>query len=121
MGGTVAEPMSRVGGWIQNRFYNPLWLFRIQLGFRIQVGAECGKKNLLIEYLEVGEIIPFPVWTIPFPVLKINFEFFGTYKKHFGKEFFYQRPRSGRNNFISCLHNSISCLNNSISCLENQF
>ena len=35
-----------VGGWVgQKRFYNPLWLFRAQLGFRIQVRAECGNKN----------------------------------------------------------------------------
>ena len=36
-----------VGGWVggQERFYNPLWLFRAQLGFRIQVRAECGNNN----------------------------------------------------------------------------
>ena len=49
------------------------------------------KTSFFIRGMEVGEIIPFPVWTIPFPVLKIDFEFFGTYKKHFGKEFFFIR------------------------------
>ena len=29
----------------------------------------------------MGEIIPFPVWIISFPVLKINFEPLGTNKK----------------------------------------
>ena len=29
--------------------------------------------------MEVGKIIPFPVWMISFFVLKINFEFFGRY------------------------------------------
>ena len=42
----IEEP----GGWVgrsvgQKRFYNPLWLFRAQLGFRIQVRAECGNKE----------------------------------------------------------------------------
>ena len=36
----------------------------------------------------MGEIIPYPVWIIPFPVLKINFEPLGTYEKHFIKEDF---------------------------------
>ena len=35
--------------------------------------------------LEVGKIIPFPVWIIPFHVLKINFETLGTNEKHFVK------------------------------------
>ena len=34
----------------------------------------------------MGEIIPFPVWIVPFPVLKINFENFGTNKKYVVKE-----------------------------------
>ena len=33
----------------------------------------------------MGEIILFPVWKIPFPVLKINFETLGTNEKHFVK------------------------------------
>ena len=36
----------------------------------------------------MGEKIPFAVWIIPFPVLKINFETLGTNKKHFVKEVF---------------------------------
>ena len=31
----------------------------------------------------MGEIIPFLVWIIPFPVLKINFEPLKTNEKHF--------------------------------------
>ena len=34
------------GGWVgQKRFYNPLWIFRAQLGFRVQVRAKCGNKT----------------------------------------------------------------------------
>ena len=49
----VAEPMCRVGGWWlrslcvgwSNLILDPtLALIRAQLGFRIQVGAECGNK-----------------------------------------------------------------------------
>ena len=58
------------------------------------------------------EIIPFPVWMIPFPVLKTNFEPFGSNKKHFVKKVLDQRLGSGRNNSISCLDNSISCFEN---------
>ena len=36
----------------------------------------------------MGEIIPFPVWIFPFPVLEINFETLGTYEKHYIKEVF---------------------------------
>ena len=36
----------------------------------------------------MGEIIPFPVWIILFPVLKINFELLGSNEKHFVKEVF---------------------------------
>ena len=32
---------------------------------------------------EVGEIILYPVWVIPFPVFKIGFEPLGKHKKHF--------------------------------------
>ena len=39
----------------------------------------------------MGEIIPVPVWIIPFPVLKINFELLGKNKNHFVKEVFHQR------------------------------
>ena len=46
------------------------------------------KKKFLIRGLEVGKIIPFPVWKIPFPVLKINFETLETTEKHFVKEVF---------------------------------
>ena len=34
----------------------------------------------------MGEIIPFPVWIILFPVLKIDFEPLGTNEEHFVKE-----------------------------------
>jgi len=36
----------------------------------------------------VGEIIPFPVWIILFPALKINFETLEINDKHFVKEVF---------------------------------
>ena len=35
----------------------------------------------------MGEIIPFPVWINPFPVLIINFENFRSNKKYVVKEF----------------------------------
>ena len=38
--------------------------------------------------MEVGEIIPFPVWVIQFPILTINFEPLGTNGRHFVKEVF---------------------------------
>ena len=43
----IQELSGQVGGGCfgQNRFYNPFWLFRAQLGFRIQVGAKCGKSK----------------------------------------------------------------------------
>ena len=34
------------------------------------------------------EIIPFPVWIIPFPFMKINFETFGSNEKYVVKEVF---------------------------------
>ena len=36
----------------------------------------------------MGEIIPFPVWIIPFPVLKNDFELLGSNEKHFVKGVF---------------------------------
>ena len=39
--------------------------------------------------MEVGEIIPFPAWMIPFPVLKINFKFLGNNEEYFVKEVFF--------------------------------
>ena len=39
----------------------------------------------------MGEIIPFPVWMIPFPLLKINFEAGRTNEKHLVKDFFFIR------------------------------
>ena len=36
----------------------------------------------------MGEVIPFPVWIIPFPALKINFETLGSNEKSFSKEVF---------------------------------
>ena len=35
----------------------------------------------------MGKIIPFPVWIILFPVLKINFEFLGRYGEDVVKDF----------------------------------
>ena len=43
---------------------------------------------------EVGEIIPFSVWIIPFPVLKINVQPLGSYENDVEKEVFEQRPGS---------------------------
>ena len=34
-------------------------------------------------------MIPFPVWIIQFPVLKINFEFLGNNEEYFVKEVFF--------------------------------
>ena len=59
-------------------------------------------------------MIPFPVWIIPFPVLRIDFEPFGLNEKYFVKGVFDKSP-------VSKINNSISCLDNSISCFENQF
>ena len=53
----------------------------------------------------MGEIIPFPVWVILFPVLKTNFELLGKYGENVVKKFFDQRPGSVRNNSISCFRN----------------
>ena len=36
----------------------------------------------MIKGLEVREIIPMPVWIIPFPVSKINFKPLGSNEKH---------------------------------------
>ena len=36
----------------------------------------------------MGELIPFPVWMIPFPVSNIDFELLGSNEKHFVKEVF---------------------------------
>ena len=43
-------------------------------------------KNVF--FYQMGEIISFPVWMIPFPVLKINFELFGTNVQDFVKRNF---------------------------------
>ena len=49
----------------------------------------------------MGEIIPFLVRIILFPILKINFELLGKNGKPLEKDVFVQRPGSGRNNSIS--------------------
>ena len=36
----------------------------------------------------MGEIISFPIWIIPFPVLEINFEPLGSNEKYYVKEVF---------------------------------
>ena len=46
------------------------------------------ENKFLIRGRGVGKIIPFPVWIIPFPILKINSEFFGLNEKHFVEEVF---------------------------------
>ena len=43
------------------------------------------KEVFLIRGPEVGEIIPFPVWMIPLPVLKIDYELLGENERHFVK------------------------------------
>ena len=43
----------------------------------------------------MGEINPFPVWIIPFPVLKFIFEPLGSNKKHLVKEVFLMRGLEG--------------------------
>ena len=43
-GWVVAEPMCRMVGWSNLILYPTQALIRAQLGFRIQVGAECGNK-----------------------------------------------------------------------------
>ena len=45
-------------------------------------------KEFMIRGLEVREIIPFPVWMIPFPVSKIYFKLLGSKEKHSVKEVF---------------------------------
>ena len=52
-------------------------------------GLEAGK---IIPFL-VGEIIPFPVGMIPFPVLKINSELLGSNEKYFVKEVFWDQMK----------------------------
>ena len=44
------------------------------------------KEVFLIRGLEVGKVILFPVWIIPSPVLKIDYE------KHFEREIFDLNP-----------------------------
>ena len=41
-----------------------------------------------IRGLEVGRMIPFSVWIIPFPVMKINVQPLGSYENDVEKEFF---------------------------------
>ena len=48
-------------------------------------------RSFLIRGMEVGEIIPFCVWIIPFPVLEINFEPLGLKEKHCVKEVFWSK------------------------------
>ena len=40
----------------------------------------------MIRKWEVGEIISFPVWMIPFPVSKNDYELFESNEKHFVEE-----------------------------------
>ena len=50
----------------------------------------------------MGKRILFPVYTIPFPVMKIKFELLDKNETHFIKEVFDQRPGNRRNNSTSC-------------------
>ena len=59
-------------------------------------------KVYLIRGLKVGKRILFPVYTIPFPVMKIKFELLDKNETHFIKEVFDQRPGNRRNNSTSC-------------------
>ena len=49
----------------------------------------------------MGEIIPFPVWIIPFPVLTINIEFLGKYGAYAVEEVFWSDARKWENKLIS--------------------
>ena len=68
----------------------------------------------MIRGQEIGEIIPFPVWIIPFPVFKTRFKLVDKILKHFVKEVFDQSSGNRRINSISCLDNSISCFQNQL-------
>ena len=65
----------------ENQFWTPWFIWKTFY-----------KRSFLIGGLEIGEIIPFPVWIIqfhvgiiPFPVLKINYELLGENERHFVK------------------------------------
>ena len=45
-------------------------------------------KSFLIRGLEIGEIIPIPVWIIPFPVYKTGIELHSKTGGYLNKEFF---------------------------------
>ena len=60
----------------------------------------------------MGEIILFPVLIISFSVFNSFFNSLVSMEKMLQTECFDQRPRSGRNNSVSCLDNSISRLEN---------
>ena len=47
------------------------------------------QKEVFGSVLKVREIIPFPVWIIQFPVLKIDFQSLWSNKKHLLKEVFW--------------------------------
>ena len=53
------------------------------------------QESLFIRGLIIGEMIPFPVWIIPFDVLTINFELLGKKETHFVKEMQQRRDRQG--------------------------
>ena len=57
--------------------------FETQFWAPWEIWRWCDKISFLIRGLEVGEIIPFPVWIIPFPDLKINFGLLDKNKKYF--------------------------------------
>ena len=66
----------------------------------------------------MGEIIPFLVRIILFPILKINFELLGKNGKPLEKDVFVQRPGSGRNNSISWSNHYIFCFGNNFELLD---
>ena len=66
----------------------PYPVLKTNFKFLCKYGEDVVKEVFFIRGLEVGEIIPFPVWMILFSVYQINFEFLGRYGKDIVKEVF---------------------------------
>merc|ERR1711872_411425 len=62
--------------------------FQNQFWIRFEKSKTFCKRSFLIGGQEVGEIIPFPVWIILFPVFKTSFGFVFKSYKLFVKEVF---------------------------------
>ena len=82
-------------------FWKPVWNRWDKWGYFCQ-------KSFLMWWLERGEIIPFPVWIIPFPVMKTILESLKQMGILLLKKFFDPMTGKGKNNSLSCLDNSIS-------------